>query len=535
MVSFKNGWQALAVVVTLIVSNAVQAQPEGELVIALPNLGREIFTPLAGTSPEQIPMGMWNEKLLYRGHGKDHQLYPGLAESWSLAEDGKAITFNLHKNIEFNEGWGPFTAADVKFSLELVMRDDSVNINKHLMRSSIASIDVVNPYVIRFNLNKPAPDLPVWLSDTYAFVMIVSKKYYESVGEKEAAKHPVGTGPFVFKEHVVGDHLTVEAVDKHWRKTSDFKRIVIKIVPEENTRVAMMKAGEADIVLVSTPSLAELEAGGFQIISNPDSVSCSITFGGMVSEGRESYDPSQPWTPVESDKARKVRKALDLAVNKQEILKYVLKDKGSLLAVHEFVPGAEWTNPEWKPSTYDPKAAKALLVEAGYPNGFEKPINMYSFAYASAPEMRDISEAVARYWEAIGLKVNRTRLDDSAWRDLWYPRGPKARWSAAAVCNTQYVEPVTFYINSSMTTTRSHFFLESTKFDELVNSAANTDKPEQRKQLQFVIGQYLHDNNVAIPIATKDILWGTSSKLSGWLLNNGNNNMHNLEYIQRRK
>ena len=160
---------------------------------------------------------------------------------------------------------------------------------------------------------------------------------------------------------------------------------------------------------------------------------------------------------------------------------------------------------------------------------------MLIFAFPSSPEMRDIGEAVARYWEAIGLKVNRVRLDDSAWRDLWYTRGPKARWSATAVCNTQYAEPVTFYSTSSLTTTRSHFLMESLKTDQMIKSTAEATDPGKRKELELALGQYIYDNYIAIPIAMKDILWAVSAKISGWSLNSGNNNLHNLEYIQRKK
>lgn len=85
-----------------------QPKPEGEIVIAAGSIGREIWTPLEGGMAEHYPMGIWNEKLLYRGIGADQRLYPGLAESWQISPDRLTYTFHLRKDVNFNEGWGAF-------------------------------------------------------------------------------------------------------------------------------------------------------------------------------------------------------------------------------------------------------------------------------------------------------------------------------------------------------------------------------------------------------------------------------------------
>lgn len=514
---------------------AATPKPEGEIVLAVSSLGREIWGPLDGAMSEQYPAGMWNEKLLYRGQGSDEKIYGGLAESWTVSNDKLTYTFKIRKGIQFNEGWGPFTAEDALYSLQLIGREDSLNVNKHIIRDWTKKLEVVDPYTLRLTLKDPHPDLVYWLSDYYPYLMMVSKKHYESVGIRNAAKHPVGTGPWVFKEHVLGDHLTVEAVDNHWRKTPEFKRVTMKIVPELGTRIAMLRAGEAALASISTASIKEVENANFKILTTAGAAVYSLMFGGLVLPTREAYDPTCPWAQKDTERALKVRKAMSLAINRQEILDYILKGKGNPFAVHEFMPGGTFTNPAWKPYPYDPKEAKRLLTEAGYPNGFEKPITMYLYTFSGREEQLDIGEAISQYWERIGLKVKRQRIEFESWKDIYYTRSKGEQWSVHVLGSTPYPEPVVYYGNAALTTTRVHQPFESLETDKMINSASTEIDPELRKQKQLALGQYIYDNYLIYPIALKDVLWAASGKVSGWSMNSINPYLHNLEYIHRAK
>jgi peptide/nickel transport system substrate-binding protein len=510
-------------------------KPEGEIVIAIGAVGREVWTPLDGSMPEHYVMGIWNEKLLYRGVGKDQKLYGGLAESWEISADGLTYTFNIRKGVNFNEGWGPFTAEDVLYSLQMIGRKDSTSAGKHIVRDWIESMKVVSPYVLRIKLKEPHPDFTYWLSDFTPYLMMVSKKYFETVGEKKAASHPVGTGPWVLKEHVLGDHLTLEAVDNHWRKTPEFKKVTIKIVPEQGTAVAMLRAGSADLVNLSTAFLKEVEGAKFKVISNPGDTFYTVSFGGQCLPTREAYDPSVPWAQKDAKRALQVRKAMCLAINKKEIIDYLLKGKGTQVSVHIFSPGGPYTDAAWKPYPYDPKEAKRLLAEAGYANGFEKPIRMLLFSMQGRQELPDIGEAVAQSWEKIGLKVVRQPIDNSTWRDIYFSRAKEVRWSTYVLGSTPYVEPALWYNACALTAGRCHQLFESPEIDKLTSAATKETNLEVRIKKNLEIGQYVYDNYLASPIAMKDGLWGASPKIAGWSLNDLNAYLHNLEYIHRKK
>jgi len=510
-------------------------KPEGEIVIAVGAFGREVWTPLDGGMSEHYPMGIWNEKLIYRGTGNDQKLYGGLAESWTISPDGLTHTFNIRKGVNFNEGWGPFTAEDVLYSLQMIGRQDSLNVNKHIIRDWVKSMEVVNPHVFKIVLKEPHTDFLYWLSDFTPYLMMVSKKYFETVGEKKAASHPVGTSPWIFKEHVLGSHITLEAVDNHWRKTPDFKKVTIKIVPEQGTAISMLKAGSADLVNLSTTFVKEVEGAGFKVISNPGDSFYTLAFGGQCLPTREAYDPNCPWAQKDAPRALKVRKAMSLAINKQEIIDYILKGKGVQVPVHIYAPGGQYTDPAWKPYPYDPKEAKRLLAEAGYPNGFEKPIKIYLYSYQGRTEMADVGEAVAQYWEKIGLKVVRQQIDIGTWRDIYYSRSKGVQWSTYVLGSTPYVEPALWYHACALTTGRVHQLFEGPEIDKLTLACAKETNLEARKKKNLALGQYVYDNYLASPLAMKDGLWGASSKIAGWSLNNLNSYLHNLEYIQRKK
>jgi len=285
-----------------------------EVVVATSTLGREIWTPLAGSMPEQFPAQQWYEYLLYRGVGDDTNLYPGLAESWSISADMLTYTFNIRQDVEFNEGWGPLTAEDVLYSYQLIGSEESTNALRWLIVEYIEDMEVVSPYVFRVKLYKPYVNFLMSVSSRLPYLMIVSKKYFEAVGAEEAMRHPVGSGPFVWKKHVLGDYIESEAVDNHWRKTADFKTLKLKIVPEQGARIAMLRAGEADLIELSTLFVDEVEAAGFKVLNNPGASFYTLHFGGLCLPERAGWDPDSPWgyqdDPVKAERALMVRKAL---------------------------------------------------------------------------------------------------------------------------------------------------------------------------------------------------------------------------------
>src|SRR5262245_25265407 len=228
---------------------------------------------------------------------------PSLAESWTESPDGLTHEFVLRKGVLFHNGQ-PLTPEDVKFSFERYR-----GAGAKLLKSKVKSVVIVSPQRIRFVLNEAWPDfLNFYATPATGAAWIVPKKYVEQVGDAGFLKHPIGAGPYKFVSHQPGVEIVLEANEKYWRKTPHVKRLVMKVVPDEATRLAMLKKGEADIAYLlggpialearRTPGLRLIPSGGQWVPAL-----CML----------DQFDPKSPWSDV------RVRLAASHAVDRKAI------------------------------------------------------------------------------------------------------------------------------------------------------------------------------------------------------------------------
>ena len=410
---------------------------EGTLTVAVGTLGDEVWLADKATSPEHIVLSHIGDAMFQKDEAG--KLTPGLVEKWELSPDGLAWTFNLRKGVQFHGDWGEFTAEDFIFTFELCMAEDAANIRSSYYRKALDRFEVVDPHTVIIHTQKPAFDLAYNLARVIPRMPIASKKYVESVGIEEARRHPIGTGPFKFVEHKVGEYVEMEAVEGHWRKTPAFKTVIVRIVPEDSTRMSMLRTGEADIIEIALEFKEEMAKAGLKTKSVNGAGNAWMQLGGIYLPDRPGYDPNIPWfLPNEPERALKVRKALNLAVNREEMVEHILMGEGSPSPIPHVFPNEEAFNPAWKPYPYDPEGAKKLLAEAGYPDGF--PVTVALVPQAGRPHSKLIGEAVGNYWAQIGLDVSFESIDYASWRERGFARdyGQEA-WCYAA---PRYDEPI---------------------------------------------------------------------------------------------
>ena len=166
---------------------------------------------------------------------------PCLAESWQMSEDGTTWDFTIRDGAKFHNG-APVTAEDVKFSFERYR-----GANQGSIKERVAAIETPDARHVRFRLHKPWPDFLTFYSSASGAGWIVPKKYVEEVGDEGFRKAPIGAGPYKFVSFTPGIELVLEAFDGYWRKTPNVKRLVMKSIPDESTRLAALKGGEVDI------------------------------------------------------------------------------------------------------------------------------------------------------------------------------------------------------------------------------------------------------------------------------------------------
>ena len=316
---------------------------------------------------------------------------PSLAESWTVSPDSLVYEFVLRKGARFHNG-DPVTSEDVKFSFERYR-----GAGAGPFKARVAGIDVVDPQRIRFRFKQPWPDFMTFYGTPATGAgWIVPKKYVEKVGDDGFKKAPVGAGPYRFVSFTPGVELVLEAFDGYWRKTPSVKRLVFKSVPEEETRLTMLKRGEADIAYSIRGPLAEelRRTPGLTLMPTYPSGTFWLVFP------EQWTDPKSPWVD------RRVRLAANhaidrAAINQAETLGFS-KITGSIIP---FAFDGFWQPPILP---YDATRARRLLTEAGYPNGFDAGDYHCDASYAN------LGEAVVNYLNAAGIRTKLRPLERAA-------------------------------------------------------------------------------------------------------------------------
>ncbi len=272
----------------------------------------------------------------------------------------------------------------------------------------------------------------------------------------------------------------------------------------------------------------EVQAAGLKVVSSRSSSSFFTALGGQVFPTRPGYDAKVPWVDA-NDPARalKVRKALNLAVNKQEILDHILMGEGELTAVPLFIPGEDTYDPAWKQYPYDPEQAKKLLVEAGYPNGFN--ITMMLFPSTGRPEVPAVGQAVAMFWEKIGIKVKLVNTDFASFKSQSDKRNtPGMSWAFATPLKAEPIATTLTFISTSSSLLSG---VEDKRIDDIFYRAMAEPDPAKRAKITRELGQLFYDNYWTIPIATTNTLYAVSKKVGEWPLPPNTQYPVNLEGI----
>jgi peptide/nickel transport system substrate-binding protein len=503
---------SLAVVLILslsIVGCTQEVQPtptvKDTLVVALSTLQEETFLPWNGGLARAFYMDCMYETLTLL-NPTTLKAEPCLASTWEMSSDAKTWTFHIRQGVPFqgaNGNFGNVTSADVKYSIEQVMAPTSIVGPASVLRGLINNVTAPDTYTVVINLKTPDPLLDSGYMCQGNPVWIVSKKYVEQVGSDTANLYPLGTGPYVLKSHTTGYDIELEAVENHWRVTPDFKYIRFIKSPDAATRVAMLKAGECDLAPISYDDIDGVQAAGLKILSVPYSWSPYMVFGGTVPARPARWNPENPWADIN------VRKALNMAIDKQAIVDTLFHGQAK-------VSGAQSYSPAWKDIapwfSYNPTEAKRLLTEAGYPNGFNITIN----AYTTTPgaELPAVAQAVATYWEAIGVKTTVYIADYTAKvRPEWTTdKALDYVFPHRGMSMTDSVQP----LKSAFDATSAFVVYADNDTEALRADILASSDPAYRDAQMTVFGELLRDKVAFVPIAFCSEPYGASQYVKDW-------------------
>ncbi|MFH1140702.1 MAG: ABC transporter substrate-binding protein [Chloroflexota bacterium] len=361
----------------------------------------------------------------------------GLAESWKLAPDLTYTDFKIRKGVQFHDGFGELTASDVAWTFNEAIVPESVFSNKSEILTNLkagSNVEAVDPYTVRMYWQAFAiPTYPKTVTNYREGVGIYSKGAYDAKGADWMRTNvTTGTGPFRMVEWTAGNRLTVEAMPSHWLQTPSIQKAIFLEVPENSTRRAMLETGQVQIAYIDAKDWSAVLSGGKFVKSQEGSVdSMAILFGGNYWEKTHPISGATlqrtrhfeiPWVgnpddPASMERARKVRLAMSLTIDREGINQALFKGFGQV----SYIGGENGDDPivkrVVKPIPLDVERAKQLLKEAGYEKGFEGGF------YAQPGIQYDVAQIIVADWQAkLGIRMNLSNLPYTAYRPNYINR-----------------------------------------------------------------------------------------------------------------
>lgn len=511
----------LMIALGLFLSACSNKAPEGtvddydRLVVAMPTLGESTFLPWNGSTGRKLYLDPIYSYLIYI-EPETGQLIPGIAHSWEVSSDGKTHTLYLREGLQFQKGWGELTAEDVKFSIEQMIAPKAIAGPSSVLRRTIQEVRAPEPYKVEVELSIPDVEFIRGYLTNGQSLMIVSKNYFESVGQDEANNQPIGSGSYEMAEYDKDVSITLrlrEDNENMWRTSPDFKEIHFLAAPEEFTRVAMLKTGEADLAPVNFDSINVIERSGLQLTYVPRNWTPVVRLGGLT----ERYNnPEVPWSN------QQVRLALNYAIDKQVIIDSIFHGRG--VVAGSDTPSLGLVNIEGFP--YDPDKARELLREAGYPQGFS--MRLKTFTTSPGAELPIVAQAVALYWEAVGINVSIEPTNWAGLRSAWITgNATDVAWTHRGF---PFTTPLAGLQTSNYSDSLFSTFADNTTDDYLDRIGEELDT-DQRQELVMELANYLRDIGSIVFIGHIDEPYGASKKVGHWPTINEQTT--NLDMIER--
>jgi len=396
---------------------------------------------------------------------------PSLAESWTMSSDGLVYEFVLRKGVRFHNG-DPVTADDVKFSFERYRGASS-----KLLKDSVEAVETPDPGRVRIRLRRPWPDFMTFYAGSTGAAWIVPRKYVEKVGDEGFKRAPIGAGPYKFASFTPGVELVLEAFEQFWRKVPNVKRLVLRVIPDEATRLAALRRGEVDIAYAIRGALAEelQRSPGLTLKPNVGQATQWIYF-------TDQWDPKSPWHD------RRVRLAANYAIDRPAINRAELL--GFARIIWSIVPSSfEFY---WQPPGYahDRAKAKQLLAEAGYPNGFDA--GDYSCDNVSAT----IGEAVVGYLSSVGVRAKLRPLERAAFNRGYAEKKHKGLIQGGSGAFGNAATRIEAFVAAGGT----YVYGSYPDIDGLFQEQAVELDPKRRETILHRIQQLIHEKVVFAPI-----------------------------------
>lgn len=430
-------------------------------------------------------------------YAADGTVEPALATEFKAIDD-KTWEFKLREGVKFHDGTD-FTAEAVKLSLDRLI-DPEFASPRAVVLNMIEEVKIIDDHKVQIITQDAFAPLPAHLAHNAGSIIAPSAIKEENDGGKKIDENPIGTGPFKFKEWNRGAEILFERNDDYWGEKTTLDTLTFKVVPEQSTRVAMLETGEANAILVGSSDVAQVEA--------MDNIDIDRVRGTRMDYVGFNMNKA-PYDNL------KVRQAIAMAINKDDVVNGILDGQG-VAAVGPLAPTVVGNYQGLKPLPYDVEAAKKLLAEAGFADGFKTTI----YVNEGSKERADIAELVQAQLAEINIEVEieiiewGTFLDKTAAGEHelfvlgWTTVTGDADYGLYALFHSSM---------HGMPGNRS--FYTNPKVDELLDKARTSTNQDERNAAYKEISEILVEEAPAVYLQHPDFVHATNGVESGLFVN----------------
>lgn len=422
--------------------------------------------------------------LLYSGllrWNADMKIEPDLATGYETPDD-KTYIFTLRKGVKFHNGQD-FTAEDVKYTFDRIL-DPEVGSRLASIYSGVTSVEVLDPYTVKFTLETTDAAFLSYLATNPEGAIVPS-------GSEDLNTKPVGTGPFVFESYVPNQQFTLTANPDYYEENlPHLSRVVFKFFKDQSTLSSALRSKAIDMTWLKDPKVAALIAR-----TSPD----------LVSAPGQTSRTFPVWLNLKEKPLNdvRVRRALSLATDRKAALDTVLGGAGKVGAmIPESMVGGYDGVSEMPYYKHDPEAARALLSEAGYPDGID--LGDYIVVAANALDVA-CAQILQQQWQAAGIKVTLKPMETAPLLDLWTSGTWPALLSVALSWNPDPDAVLRRLVSAGQFGKAMGMTDEA--LDAMITQARAEPDPARRAELNMAIQKHVADNAYILQIYQYPLRW----------------------------
>lgn len=445
------------------------------------------------------------------GTDGNSKIVPSLAESWDISDDGLEYTFHLRQGVKFHNG-NDFTAEDVAYTFHRMLTVEG-GVNTEFIdqikgadellageTDTLEGVEVVDDYTIKVTLKEPFAGFLASISSPG--VSIYDSEATEAAGDQFGMDPAVtvGTGPFEFASWSFNNQLVLTRNEDYWKGASGLPGVVIKIIPDTETQSMMFESGELDILDLD---YAADSADRFTE-TYPDQIVQGPRVGIVYFTMNFNKEPFQDV---------RVRKAVQMSIDRQAILDALYGGRGQV-EQGIFPHGLIGFNPDQEEIKYDPEAAKALLAEAGYADGFDMEIAADSSA---SDTMTMALEIVSDQLAEVGIRAEIKNYDESTWLET---RKSGELGSFMSTWSADYNDPdnfiYTFFGNEEKTRIRSINYPDTEVMERVAKARTLVNEDERLAEYKALEEKIIHEDAAWVPMFSRLHLFAVSKRVQGF-------------------